>query len=489
MYKQRWGKSPFWVTAAVVLILVFAAAPVLAREARYVFLMIGDGMGIAQRIAAEQYAGRKLLMNTFPDQGITATHAADRFITGSAAAGTALASGRKTNIGVLGMDPAYHRLPTIAEMAEEHGMKVGIVSSVSLDHATPAAFYAHVPERHQYYDIGVALARSDFDYFGGGGFKDPENKRGKSGSFQGSVLDLARSNGYTIVRNKNDFQALDKKSGKVLAINPWLQDHAAMPYNLDRRSRDITLAAFTQKGIELLDNENGFFLMVEGGKIDWACHANDAKTAIQETLAFDKAVQTVHAFYRQHPEETLVVVTADHECGGLSLGAAGTGYDMNFSLLRSQDVSSWKFSTEILADFKAGPDPSFDAVKPLISKHFGLHFDGAAGNPAVLKSHEKKRIRQAFARSMAGETEESGDPRTHLLYGGCDPLTVTLTHIVNRKAGLAWGSYKHTGVPVVTSAIGAGAEMFTGAYDNTEIAAKILQIMGLESETRKSAVR
>jgi alkaline phosphatase len=462
-----------------------AKAAYTGTPAKYVFLLIGDGMGIPQRTAAEQYTGKKLLMNTLPAQGITTTHAADRFITGSAASATAMASGLKTNIGVVGLDPALKQVKTLAEMAQEQGKKVGIISSVSIDHATPAAFYAHVPKRGQYYDIDVALAESGFDYFAGGGLKDPTNKRNNSQDFRGDARELAKNNGYRMVTNKEQFLALSKSDGKIIAYNDWLQDSKALPYHMDNRPQDITLAEFTQKGIELLDNDKGFFMMIEGGKIDWACHANDGTASIHDTLAFDAAVQVAYDFYEKHSNETLIVVTGDHECGGLTLGFAGTKYATNFEVLGKQTVSFQKFSDEILGDFKKqGDGATFAKIKPMITRYFGLTFDAEPGDPMGLQSHEQIQLMEAFERTMSGETEKSKDPGTYLLYGEYEPLTVTLTHILNQKAGMAWTSYKHTGVPVSTSAIGVGAETFNGAYDNTDIALKIMPIMGAEARVQ-----
>jgi alkaline phosphatase len=358
-------------------------------------------------------------------------------------------------------------------------MKVGIVSSVSIDHATPAAFYAHVPKRGQYYDIDVALAKSGFDYFGGGGLKDPANKRDNSKNFVGNALELAKQNGYTIVTQKTAFMALTPTAGKIIAYNEWLQDSGALPYAMDNRNQDITLAEFTAKGIELLDNKNGFFMMVEGGKIDWACHANDGTASIYDTLAFDAAVKKAYEFYQAHPDETLIVISGDHECGGLTLGFAGTKYATNFEVLGSQKVSFQKFSAEILEEFKKQKtSQTFAHMKPLITQYFGLKFDADPAQPMALESHEVIKIMQAFERTMAGDVEKSKDPDTYLLYGGYDPLTVTLTHILNQKAGMAWTSYKHTGVPVATSAVGVQAERFNGSYDNTDVALKIMSILG-----------
>jgi len=485
--KSRRIKALLPTTAILILLLVFAS-PAAAKVPKYVFLFIGDGMGIPQRTAANEYLGKKLLVDRLPYQGITTTRAADRFITGSAAAGTAMASGLKTNIGVLGMDPDLKPVKTIAEMARDKGMKVGIVSSVSVDHATPAAFYAHVPKRGQYYDIDVALAESGFDYFGGGTIKDPENERGNATSFRGNAWDLIRKNGYTVTQTRSDFEKITQADGKTFATNKWIQNSGALPYEMDTSNNDITLAEFTQKGIELLDNANGFFMMVEGGKIDWACHANDATAAIKDTLAFDRAVEKAYAFYKNHPEDTLIVVTGDHECGGMTLGFAGTKYQTYFEVLKGQKASFRQFTDEIITQFREKETaPSFEEMKPHITDYFGLKFRGAANDPMVLANHEITRIIEAYQRSMHKDVEKSNDPRTYVMYGGYDPLSVTLTHILNQKGGIAWTSYKHTGVPVTTSAVGRDGEKFQGMYKNTDIALKIMDIMGMGASFKYAA--
>ena len=282
------------VSLAMTLFFLTTASGFATAAPKYVFLFIGDGMGIPQKAAAEQFIGKRLLIDSLPAQGVTTTYAYDRFITGSAASATAMSAGVKTKIGVVGMDPEFKPVKTIAEISKEKGMKVGIISSVSIDHAPPAAFYAHVPKRGQYYDIAVALANSNFDYFGGGGIKDPANKKKNSKNFVGDAVGLAKKNGYKVVTKKDEFMALSAADGKILAYNDWLQDSKALPYAMDTRDQDISLAEFTAKGIDLLDNEKGFFMMVEGGKIDWACHANDGAASIHDTVAFDNAVKEAH---------------------------------------------------------------------------------------------------------------------------------------------------------------------------------------------------
>ena len=476
-----------------VLFLVPAWGSAGTGTPKYVFLFIGDGMGFPQKIAAAQYINGKMLMDTFPSQGVTMTSASNRFITGSAAAATAIACGKKTTIGRIAMDAEMKPLKTVAELAKARGMKVGIVTSVSIDHATPAAFYAHVAQRSQYYDIDVALAESGLDYFAGGGLKDPANKKGNAAAFKGNALELIRKNGYKVVETRQAFDALTPADGKVLAINGWLQDDKAMPYDMDRTKEDISLAEFTQKGIALLENPNGFFMMVEAGKIDWACHANDAAAAVKDTLALDKAVEKAYAFYKAHPRETLIVVTGDHECGGMSLGFAGTKYETYFDVLKHQTMSYKNFDLTVMKALRKGEGsaPCFDDVKVDITRAFGLVFPArnpntgeksaaASDNPLLLAPHEVARLEAAFARTMAGEKEKSSDPEAYLLYGGYNPLTVTITHILNQKAGIAWTSYKHTGVPISTSAIGVGADAYMGAYENTGIALKLMGVMGMK---------
>jgi alkaline phosphatase len=480
------------VLLAAGLLLLGQVAPVAAKgkislyegaPAKYVFLFIGDGMGFPQKTAAEQFQGKALRMDQFLAQGVTTTYAADRFITGSAASATALAAGQKTNIGVVGMTPDLKPVKSVAHLAKEQGKKVGIVSSVSIDHATPAAFYAHVPKRSMYHEIDHALAESGFDFFGGGGLKDPDGKRvlkkNPDAKTLGNAIEKAKENGYKIVTDKESFMALKPEDGKVLAWNAWLQDSGAMPYAIDMTEKDITLPEFTAKAIEMLDNEKGFFLMVEAGKIDWACHANDGTSSVTNTIAFDEAIGEAMQFAEKHPGETLIVVTGDHECGGLTLGFAGTKYETNYDILGAQKVSYVKFDQEIFKNF----DGDFEALKPIVTENFGLKFEGDPKEDSmVLEPFQVEQIKTAFQRAKAGEKEKADGEETYLLYGDYNPLSVTLTHILNQKAGLGWTSYKHTGVPVGTMAMGMGAEIFNGYYDNTDVALKIFSIMGIESK-------
>jgi len=451
-------------------------------QAKYVFLFIGDGMAMPQVSSAEVFSTArsskdisvtKLGFSQFPVTGLTTTYDAGTFITDSASAGTAIATGNKTLSGVINMDASKtQKFKPITEYIRDKGMKIGIVSTVTLNHATPASFYAQAASRSNYYDIAVQLAKSDIDYFGGGSILQRTGK----GKDQQDAVEIAKANGFTYVDTKDGFNALKPGNGKVIAVSPRLQDDGAMPYDLDRKPGDLSLADFTKKGIELLDNSKGFFLMVEGGKVDWACHANDAGAAISDILSLDAAVRVALDFAAKHPKETLIVVTGDHETGGLTIGFAGTQYDTFFDKVALQKKSYVAFDDEVLKPYKA--NTSADSAKladliPAIKESFGIDFDS-------LSAFQKEQIEFAFQRSMGNEQVRSFAEDKYLLYGGYEPLTVKLTQMMNQTAGIGWTSYAHTGVPVPTFASGVHQEIFGGYYDNTDIFRKLASTMNLQ---------
>lgn len=489
-------KKAKWVSvtiAAVVLVafLLTAALPqqqtVIAgvdnahygKKAKYVFYFIGDGMAMPQINAAEIFKGTldstdpmnksKFTFSAFPYQGMQATHSANTFITESAAAGTALATGHKTNNDILGMDPTKTiKFKTMAEMAKEKGMKVGIVSTVSIDHATPGAFYAHEPTRKNYYEIALAMADSGFEYFAGGGLLAPTGpKKDKP-----DALDIAKQKGYKVVNTQEAIRKLSKNDGKVIAISPDLQDEQSMEYDIDRQDH-LSLADFTRKGIEVLDNPNGFFMMVEGGKIDWSCHANDAASTVRDVMALDAAIAEAMKFYAKHPDETLIVVTGDHETGGMTIGFAGTEYQTFFSKINKQTMSYIEFDKKIKSyrETVKPSEASLDDWLPILADQFGL---------TEFTAYEKQRLSDALSASMIEPKKRSKNEQSYLLYGSYEPFSVTVTHILNQKAGIGWTTYAHTGVAVPVAAQGVGGELFQGYYDNTDVAKKIMSVMGVK---------
>jgi alkaline phosphatase len=479
------------LAAVLVLLFVLVAAPaaVAAPTAKYVFLFIGDGMAMSQISATEAYANavaskdvavKRLGFSQFPVAGLTTTYDAGTLITDSASAGTALATGNKTLSGVVNMDPSKTvKYSPITELAKAKGMKIGIVTTVSLDHATPATFYAKAPSRSNYYDIAAQIATSGFDYFGGGGFLQPTGAK----KDQPDVVELAKKAGYKYVNSKADFLALKKGAGKVLAVNATLADASSMPYEIDRASDDLSLADYTAKGIELLsDNAKGFFMMVEAGKIDWACHANDAGASIYDTLALDAAISKAVDFQASHPKDTLIVVTGDHETGGMTIGFAGTQYSTSFAKIGKQKISFQKFTDEVVKPYKenakAAPDAAdFSDFFPVLAERFGLGLD-------QLTSPQQTELQFAYNRSM-GDQYVRATTDDYLLYGGYEPFTIKVTQTLNQQAGIGWTTYAHTGVPVATFAKGSGQEFFAAYYDNTDIFRSLAKAMGLAAAAKK----
>lgn len=500
-------RKPFWriVMAALSMVLLLGSLGIAEAQntAKYVFLFIGDGMSLPLVHATQMYlhalksdapGAEQLSFTTFPVVGLTSTYDAGRYITDSASAITAIMSGQKTLDGVLNMDPTLTKtFKTFAEEAKEKGMKIGVLSTVSLDHATPAGLYAHQPSRNNYYEIALEIPKSSFDFFAGGGFREPKGKKGD----QRDIFEILKEAGYTIVTTREEFAKLTPPKDKVIVINPNLDHDAAMPYAVDRSASDFSLAELTRKAIELLDNPQGFFMMVEGGKIDWACHANDAKAAIGDVLDFEQAIAEAVAFAKQHPEETLIVVTADHGNGGISLGYALTGYDLFLHRLENQKVSYLVFTEKVKAWREATPkeEQKLGSFLPVIEEYFGLRIlskeekeqlaaKAKEGDTTAkellglsLEDHEVALLERAFAASMSGE--KLTDPESKLLFGSYDPLTVTLTRLLAAKAGLGWTTFAHTAEPTPVFALGAKAELFDGFYDNTDLYTKFRVAMGL----------
>lgn len=476
---RKWGKYIFLL---VTVLLVACGKP----EAKYVFFFIGDGMGPVQINAAERYLAAMedrngivpLAMNLAPSTGNITTYSQDRYITDSGAAITALATGNKTSNQTLSMD-AEHRYPykSIAETAKERGMKIGIISTVDIDHATPAGYYAHQPKRSNYYEIGIQLANSNFDFFGGGGFRNITDPKGIDSI---NVIDLAKKNGYLYINNTTAFKYLEPGAGRVLFVHPAVSDDYAMPYSIDLDEGSITLSQITKKAIDMLDNPDGFFMMVEGGKIDWACHGNDAATTIHDVLALDEAVKIALDFYSKHKNNTLIIITADHECGGMTMGTSYGDSNMDLSKLQWQTGSF----TELTREYRGIRSGLIDelgeeAVKTDSSWAFDFILEqtglGDESKGLGFNSYELDELSIAYSRSF--DDRNYDDHREYIMYGSYDAFMITASHMLSRKVGIGWSTFSHTGIPIPIRAFGAGAEKFTGYYDNTEVYSRLLDIM------------
>lgn len=457
------------------------------KTTKYIFMFIGDGMSYPQiQATADYYSAlndtdnNDILDNTkvlnfmkFPVAGSASTYDSTSFCPDSASTATSLSTGHKTYSGTINMDETFTtEYETISEkLKEQYGYKVGIVTTVNLNHATPAAYYAHQSSRKNYYEIGLEMVDSGFDYFAGGALLKPTGADGD----KTDIYKVAEDAGYKVIKTQNEAEKLSANDGKAIVIAETLADEDSMSYHKDHAKDEWTLADYVKKGIDVLDNDNGFFMMVEGGKIDWACHANDAGSTISDTAALSFAVSEAVDFYNKHPDETLIIVTGDHETGGLTIGYAGTNYDTYLANLKNQKISYAKYDSDYVSKYKEN-NTSFDKVLKDVQKLFGLVAPENATdntNPnLILSDWEMEKLKAAYDKSMSGGEEELTDEE-YILYGSYEPLTVTITHILNNKSGISFSSYSHTGLPVAVFAKGAGQELFGGYYDNTDIYNKL----------------
>ena len=411
----------------------------------------------------------------FETVGSVVTYDSNSFAPDSASTATSISTGHKTYSGSINVDEtATVSYETITEKVHDQlGMKVGVISSVNLNHATPAAFYAHQASRGSYYEIGEELVASGFEYFAGGGLLKPTGSDGK----REDLYALAEKAGYTVVKTQAEAEKVT--SGPVILIDEHLADSSAMAYDLDRTENMWSLADYVKKGIQVLDNDDtGFFLMCEGGKIDWACHANDAASTIHDTQALADAVQVAIDFAKEHADETLILVTGDHETGGLTIGFAGTDYDTYLDLLESQKISYAKFDSDYVSRYKEDKT-SFEDVLKDVEALFGLKPQGEEGDKLVLTDYELEQLRAAYEKSVNGTAASQYEQEEYVLYGTYEPLSVTLTHIINNKSGISFTSYSHTGLPVAVLAHGVNAGQFNGYYDNTQIYHKLAGMLGI----------
>ena len=336
-----------FITILLLLPLLISAQ----QKAKYVFYFIGDGMGFNHVSLTEYWLGhtqgvfdsRPLSFSQFPVLGWAVTHSESNLITDSAAAGTALSTGNKTKNGMLATGPDSTALTSISYKIHDAGYKVGISSTVGINHATPAAFYGHNVNRGNYYEIASEIPASEFEFFAGGGAiestGDDEDKV--------SVYEAIENGGYVIAEGMDDFAAKKDGAEKMMLLQKDGRLRTELPYAIDMKEDDMTQADLVRASIDFLYDENGegFFVMSEGGRIDWASHGNDTKAVILETLSLSDAVTEAVRFYNEHPDETLIVVTADHETGGLTLSWE-KGYNLYFDKLEEISCSKDKVSEE-----------------------------------------------------------------------------------------------------------------------------------------------
>jgi alkaline phosphatase len=421
-----------------------------------VILLIPDGFGPASVTMARDYLRWRDGVAELPYDslhvGSTRTFSSTSRITDSAAGGTALATGTKTYDGAIAVDTAERPVGTILEGAERRGLATGLVATSRLTHATPAVFSAHVADRDLENRIARQQLTQDIEVLLGGGRRHflPETMEGSARNDDRNLLDAAQRKGYRVVETADQLAQVD--DGPVLGL--FSEGH--MAYEIDRdQTRQPSLATMTETAIDVLsDDEDGYFLMVEGSRIDHAGHANDAAGHLHDILAFNEAVTTALDAAKRD-ENTLVVVVSDHETGGLTLGRNRNG----------EGVYAWH------PDRLAGVEASSAAIADSVRALRASGADSAAVARRVART----------VRRLTGVPEVSSERLRRLMATeGQYALGKAVSPIVNRHALVGWTSHAHTAVDVSLYAYGPGANRFVGNHDNTDVGRTLADLLDVD---------
>ncbi len=401
----------------------------------------------------------------FPVRTVITTFSASSLVTDSAAAGTALSSGIKTYNGAIGVDNDHRPVNSVCYYAHQAGMGAGVATTVGVNHATPAAFFGHADNRNEYDKLATQLIEADFiDFAAGGGFLNEARKTGRDSKY---FEDKAKEAGIAVFHGKEQFRGLANLKSRVicLSVDPAQTN---LKYAMDQKPGDTNLSDFVNAGIDYLYGhfaDKGFVFMVEGGQIDGAGHGDDVKCNIKETNDFAAAIDVVLAFYEKHPDETLILVTADHETGGLQLG---NNYEMHPELLKSRVLSEDEINRQFRVLAGVGSDrkplpgrkvPTWEQVKEFLGEYIGLW--------KTIEVDEKQEA--AFREMYHNAFELDEEEIVESLYSTSNRIVSDAILYADRQAGYLWAHGSHTGSPLGLYVKGAVATEFNTCTDNTLI--------------------
>lgn len=446
------------------------AVPAIADTPKYIFYFIGDGMGPVAVNNAQIYKrtvkgdNTPLTMMRMPYGGLVTTHSASSPVTDSAAAGTALATGSKTKNGMLGMDADTVAVTSMAKILHKNGFGIGLVTTVAPDDATPAAFYANVPNRGMFYEIGKDAAASGFEFLAGANLRGTRKKDG----MPNDLMKIIEESGMEVVRGTDAVK--DVTSRRVLLLSPDTTSMNEVGLAIDSIAGAMLLPDMTQACVDHLmkNSPEKFFMMVEGGSIDHAGHANDAATSIMETINFDNALNVAYRFYEAHPEETLIVVTADHETGGLATANRNHHYWVDFTPLQYQRISKDSFANWTRQEILSGREFTWPEMKEIISDKLGLYTN------IPVDEKEDARLQEMFDKNFRQYKGEE----LKTLYNAYNEFCIELFDYMSRISGVGWTTNDHSGAMVPLYSVGVGADRISGTLDNTEIPGRILSVAG-----------
>lgn len=441
-----------WLVVMAALIGVCWSLPAQAQERpRNVILFIADGCGPASFTLARDYlratAGQEQLALDAHLVGSVQTYATNSLVTDSAAGATAFACGVKSYNGAIAVDADGQPVATLLEGAEARGMATGLVATSRITHATPAAFSAHVTSRSLENEIALQQIGQGIDVLFGGGKQQflPTDQGGRRDDGRDLLAEAAAS-GYHVVTDRAGFEALTATP----AIGLFSDSH--MAYEVDRdAAAEPSLAEMTRKAIDLLDDDpDGFFLMVEGSRIDHAAHGNDPAGHLHDILAYDAAVAVALAYAADTPG-TLVLATSDHETGGLTLGRDG----------------QYAWRPEVLARLTHSLEPMVAALR------------------------EDGRPIAEVMRDMAGIEDLTYQEGARIEVALDDPgrLAAALSDVISRRALIGWTTGGHTAVDVNLYAFGPGSEAFSGHLDNTDIGRTLARLLEIDLDALSAALQ
>lgn len=448
-------------------VLFIALSVASAKAPKYVFYLIGDGMGINSVYGAELLNAAKngqkypqpLTISTLPYRTFITTYSANDLTTDSAAAGTALATGVKTKNSVVGRDAEGNDVENIVESARKAGYGTAIVTTAGISHATPASFFGHTADRDDYEILNRQLIDGGADFFAGAGFN--VRSRLRDGETPCSAwVGKAREKGWNVLVGKDEFE---KAAQNPKTICLAYEDKYDIPYaiqNPEVRLGDLYKAAVANM---MKYHKKGFFMMVEGSNIDHGGHENDVYAILEEVNDFDSVVAQAVAFYKAHPDETLIVVTADHETSGITLG---TDYrKIHAEVLLNQKMAQVDLSKALITLAKT-EKPGWEDAKAIISDALGLWKEVA------VDYKEEYALREIFETTVA--RGKSSTERT--LYAANERLASAAVSLLGKKAGIQLSRHAHTAAQVPLFAIGVGAEKIAQCKDNTDIPKTIRKV-------------
>ena len=482
------------IITGVLLIMVSLVwfLPAQGAEPKNVILLIGDGMG-PEAVGLAIYYNRfmngmdkRLNMERLMAAGNTGyclTYQYGTVVTDSASAATALASGVKTRDAIIGKDHEGRSMKTVVDIARQLGKSAGVISDTRLTHATPAAFYASVIHRDMENEIAAQLIdRGDLTVALSGGaqhfipagmkvedhpdLKGIDKKAGWGGSRRKDSRDLiaeAKNKGYAFAANDKEFLALDaQKTDKVLGLFAASGFPSAIDRQPQHQTGVPTLSQLTEKSLEILkNNPRGFFLMVEGGQVDWVEHGNDVASVLHEMLEFDQAIGLVMAFAEKNPD-TLVIVTADHDTGGLAIAYSNYNPPAPIKLPSGETwKTKYNFAEKGIFEKMAKQKKSFQKM-----------WIDSKGNPAAFQKEVEENtaftITEEQAAALLGKDARIKDRTEFYSEGGGNP-SAPMGRLFGKETNTAWAVGTHTHIPVMIFAIGPLAEKFRGLLDNVDV--------------------